>query len=530
MEFEMKKFSVLFFALVLALFCAACGTTTDDDDEGDTGTVENQDNDAADSGNNEGGNGGENGGEEGGNGGEEGDNGGETPDGENGGEEGGNGGEEGETAEYCKESDGVITKIKKGEIALDETVTAKCVVTGIFYAQNNDTHENTAIKGLYVSEILEKAAPNTGIYVFIKETADIDMYEIGDALEVTGTHDEFTPQYYTEPTPQIKAENIVKLGKCALPEPVEISDPSTIATTFEENEASSEKCKWEPNTTTHGKDTKQYEGVLVKITNVEVTNANICHGAFEVTGHLAIDKTLHYYNGNRSKGTKYDSVRGVLIHSYDAYKLAPTKAEDFVEGEVAGGETGEATIKEIQKGEKENLTVEIKNVTVISPVIVNSFDDATKYDFYVSDGTTGDYSGIYIYHVSSDTAIEKGDKVTIKGLVFKFKEKQWEIKGVDSADSITKEGKGTVPAAVEKKAADLKDSDKGTYVKITDELEVKSVDDKGKVTFTNDLTAEGFGKVKLDLSEGDKVKLSGIYDGVYGTMGLFVIDANDVKK
>ena len=107
---------------------------------------------------------------------------------------------------------------------------------------------------------------------------------------------------------------------------------------------------------------------------------------------------------------------------------------------------------------------------------------------------------------------------------------QWEIQGVDNADSIKKIGTGKVPAAVEKAVADLKDADKGTYVKITDELTVASVDDKGKVTFTNGFVAEGFGNVKLNLNEGDKVKLSGIYDVVYGELGLFVIDENDVKK
>ena len=522
----MKKFSVIFFALVLALFCISCGSTTskdkdcdgDDEDCGDTAADTtpsgDTDTDTSDSDNPDNPDS-------------------DTPDTVNPDEPDTENPDEPDT-DPEPAANGIITQIQKGEIAEKTEVTVpECVVTAILYAQNSETHENTAIKGVYVSEIIKKAQPYSGIYVFIKETAALDEYAIGDKLEVKGTYTE----YYE--SSQIEAIEIKKLGTADVPEAAVIADPAKIATPFEENEASTESCKWEP-TANHGADAEKYESVLVKVEDVTVTNANICHGTFEVTGNLAIDKVLYYYPGKRSNGTEFESITGILVYSYDAFRVAPRAESDYVKGEdnvdptnpdptdPTGDEIEASTIKDIQKGNANDKLVRIENAVVISPVVVHTYSDATKYDFYVSDGTTGDYSGIYIYQVTSDTAIAKGDKVTIEGLVTKFKNVQWEIKGVDNADSITKTGTGTVPAVVEKTAGSLKDSDKGTYVKITDELTVESVDDKGKVKFTNGLVAEGFGNVTFSPAAGDKVKISGIYDGVYGDLGIFIIDANDI--
>ena len=531
----------MLFALILVLFCAACGSTTSknntdcevDEDCGDA-TVDTDSGDKPDSGA---------------------DSGSETDDTTPGGDTdtdnpdttpgSDTGSDDGDTVpDIDTECDSVICEIQTGQIAEGAEVTVnECVVTGIEYNSEKQGKEyvNLSIKGFYVSEIIKKAKPYSGIYVYTKE-ADVDKYTIGEKLAVTGIYKEFNGNS------QIAADEngeITKLGTAELPEPAEIEDLKTIATPFEQQESAvNEQCKegWAPNSAMSGEGAEPYEGVLVKIRDAEITNRNLCYGMVEVNDTLAIGKNLYYYSGNKKEGKKFDSIQGILIYDYEAFKLAPTKAEDLVEGEDSGdtgptppdgGDTGSgeivnSTVKAIQNGSTtKNTLVKIENAIVISPVVVNTYSDATKYNFYVSDGNTGDYSGLYIYQVSSDTAIAKGDKVTIEGMVTKFK-KQWEIQGVDNANSITKTGTGTVPAVVEKTVAALTDADKGTYVKITDELTVASVDDKGKITFTNDFTAEGFGDVTLSLAAGDKVKLSGIYDSVYGTMGIFVIDANDI--
>ena len=218
-----------------------------------------------------------------------------------------------------------ISPIQKEEIATGSTVKiSKSVVTAIAYKsekQSDDTYKNVAIKGLYISEIIPQAEPYTGIYVFIKSTADVDAYAVGDKLEVTGTVEEY---YESTQISLADTANINKLGTADVPAPAEINDSSKISTPYAQNGE-----EWEP-TTSHGADAEKYESVLVKVNNVEVTNNNLGHGAFEVTGNLAISKDLYYYDGSRSIGTKFNSISGILTYSYSAFQLAPRSGEDFV--------------------------------------------------------------------------------------------------------------------------------------------------------------------------------------------------------
>ena len=546
----MKKISVMFFALILALFCAACGSTTSknntdcevNEDCGDT-AVDTDSADKSDSGADSGS--------------ETGDTDADNPDTTPGGN---TGTDDGDTVPGIDtECDSVICEIQTGQIAEGAEVTVnECVVTGIEYNSEKQGKEyvNLSIKGFYVSEIIKKAKPYSGIYVYTKE-ADVDKYTIGEKLAVTGIYKEFNGNS------QIAADEngeITKLGTAELPEPAEIEDLKTIATPFEKQESAvNEQCKegWAPNSAMSGEGAEPYEGVLVKIKDAEITNRNLCYGMFEVNDTLAIGKNLYYYSGNKKEGKKFDSIQGILIYDYEAFKLAPTKAEDLVEGEDSGdtgptppdgGDTGSAeiefettTIKAVQKGEVAAKTfVKIENAIVISPVFEETKGGNTMYSFFVSDGTTGDYSGLYIYKLSAEAAPAKGDKVNVEGQVTSFKPQdtqdqtyeyfQWQIKTRQKTGSVAKTGTEAAPTVVEKTVAELKDDDKGTYVKITDELTVASVDDKGKVTFTNGFVAEGFGDVKLSFAENDKVKLNGIYDVVYGELGIFVIDADDIVK
>ena len=453
-----------------------------------------------------------------------------------------------------------IREIKSEDKEGKEVKISECVVTGIEYIQDSQTHENTGIKAFYVSEIIPKAEPYSGIYVFVKNAA-VDFCKIGDKLEITGTY----KKYYGAPQIETQEGNITKLGEnVALPEPAEVASKDIATPFITDPEKVTDSCKagW-TSSKQHGEKAKEYEGVLVKVNDVAIVEENICHGAFTVTDDLAIYKNLYYYSGKRTAGKKFESIQGVLMYTYDAYELAPTTEEDLVEdtgdtGDTTNddntdtGDTGNdndtdtgdtndddtdtcepATIKEIQSGTKakEDL-VKIENAIVITPVVSQTFDDdTTGYTFYVSDGTTGDYSGLYIYRVTSDKAPAKGDKVTIEGQI-DFYGKQWEIKNAKNVGSITKTGTGTVPAAVKKAYADLAEKDKGTFIELTDtNLEVESVDGNKNVTFTNGVVIKPKTfSINLSLKAGDKVsKISGVYDVTYGVPGLVIVDANDVK-
>ena len=451
----------------------------------------------------------------------------------------------------CDENDenSVICKIQTGVIAEGTEVTVnECVVTAVYYAQD-ESFNNTAIKGIYVSDIIPEAKPYTGIYVFIKATAAVDEYKIGDKLEVKGVYKE----YYENS--QIEMTEIKKLGTAEVPAPAVIADPAAIATPFEVTGQDDNGYDVYDPTANHGPDAEKYEGVLVKVTDVEITNKYIGHGNFELDNSLVVTKTLYYYEGDRSKGVVFESVQGILVYEYNAFRLAPRAADDFVEREQppikdddddvtddSDTEEGDvvfapATIKNIQSGQvAEKTDVKIEKAIVISPVITKDFTDGGKgYSFYVSDGNTGDYSGLYIYNATAATAPAKGDEVTIEGKLLLYGGSQWEIGSRDNVTcSMTKTGTAAVPAIVKKAYADLKEQDKGTYIEITDtNLKVASVDaDHKDVTFTNGLVIKpNTFKINLSLQAGDTVSsVKGIYDNTFSTPGLVIVDANDVKK
>ena len=518
----MKKFLVSLIVLALCLFTIACGSTTskgdtdcnpDEEDCDDTNTNTDTDNDSTDPTNPT------------------------NPTDPTNPTNPTDPTEPTEPTEPTTESDcnSVICKIQKGEKSEGEKVTTDCVVTGILYNQDkNDNYKNISIKGLYVSDIIPQAKPYTGIYVFIKDSADLGAYEIGDKLEVTGNYSEFYE------SSQIEMTDIKKLGKADVPEPAEIKDPSRIATPFEVTGQDDKGYdKYDP-TANHGPDAESYESVLVKVKGVEVTNKYLGNSNFEVTGGLAIAPTIHKYEGDISKGTKFESIQGILLYSYDAFRLAPRDNDDVVPAII---EEEPSTIKAIQGGEKEvGDLVSIENAIVISPVLSKDFNDGGKgYAFYVSDGTTGDYSGLYIYYVSAETAPAKGDKVTIEGQV-DFYNNQWEVKNSKTAGSITKTGTGTVPAVLEKASyTALSDADKGSLIELTDELTVKSVEkpegkNYTKITFEEkvgdkELIAENFGDVTFqDFQAGDKLHVKGIYDVIFGSNGFYILDAGDLEK
>ena len=85
---------------------------------------------------------------------------------------------------------------------------------------------------------------------------------------------------------------------------------------------------------TGGVNAEAYEGVLVNVKNVTITNPDLGHGEWEIddgSGVCRIDDAADYY----FKPANYDSVRsiiGVLNYNYNDTKIEPRLAWDIVEG------------------------------------------------------------------------------------------------------------------------------------------------------------------------------------------------------
>ncbi len=218
-------------------------------------------------------------------------------------------------------TDSVIEKIQRGEVALDSTVSFEAVVTAVEYALDTQ-YQPIGIKGLFLSTPdLGTMLPWNGIYLYIKTPVGVEDYHVGDLLEVSGSYTE----YYD--ASQVQNATISLLGTAAVPAPALIEDPSRIATQFESNGT-----EWLP-TTNHGPDGEMWESCLIEVRDVEVVNQDLGHGQWAVTGGLVIDKKLYYYDGTRTVGTKFSRITGVLVYTYDAFKLAPRGADDVVPAE-----------------------------------------------------------------------------------------------------------------------------------------------------------------------------------------------------
>ncbi len=360
---------------------------------------------------------------------------------------------------------GVISDIQHGEVTPDTTVEFEAVVTAIEYVLDTE-YNPTGIKGLFVSQTgLSTALPWSGIYIYIQTPAVADAYARGDLLSVSGTYKE----YYE--ASQIEGATLGKLGTAAVPAPAYIADPSTVATPFENNGT-----EWVP-TTNHGAQGEQWESVLIEIRDVEVTNEDLGHGQWEVTGGLVVDKKLFYYPGERSTGTKFKRITGILVYTYDAFKIAPRDGDDMELDDGTGSDddtvatddgtttdndttttdtvtpdndtAGGGVIADIRQGDvTADTTVEFEAVvTAVENVLDTEFNPTGIKGLFVSQtgiSTALPWSGIYIF-IQTPAAVgayARGDVLSVSGIYKEY----YDASQVEQA-TLNKTGTATIPAA-----------------------------------------------------------------------------------
>lgn len=279
----------------------------------------------------------------------------------------------------------------------------------------------------------------SGIYIFFKNNkADV---AIGDLVDIRGTYME----YYNNS--QIVATEVIKKGTSPLPAPTDV-DPAKVKTGGEESE--------------------NYEGVLVRVINVEVTNDSVLgtdgkpHGDFEVTGGLIVGKFFRR-NYKAKNGDRLDSIIGVLNYSFDQMRLQPRDDNDITIGALSDGGSDISTDTEIKTGitiydiqdvsstdhPAENSTVRIEDVVVTG----EQFNASTNlYGMFVEEKQGGAYSGIMV--VYGKTAglgpFTTGDVVTIEGTY-----KEYYGMSEISATNIIKTGRESPPKPVVVNPADV---------------------------------------------------------------------------
>ncbi len=73
-----------------------------------------------------------------------------------------------------------------------------------------------------------------------------------------------------------------------------------------------------------------YEGVLVTVENVDVTDSDLGYGEWSVDDGVRIDDLIYGFEGDLMEGGSFTSITGLLYHSYGDYKILPRYAADLV--------------------------------------------------------------------------------------------------------------------------------------------------------------------------------------------------------
>ncbi len=286
-----------------------------------------------------------------------------------------------------------------------------------------------------------------GIAITVPVSVSTDEWQPGTAVSLVGDHVE----YYC--FTQIGVTSATAMGSLPNPAPLVI-DPAELGS---QDTAQAEK----------------YEGVLVRVNNVEVIETphngsdGKDHGSFKATGGLIVanDFRVPYMStatDSRTVGDRFDYIVGVVKYSYGEYILTPRTADDMVlEGTQPGdnvpdtseevvppdgieevvpqdgfeavdtaGEVnpGSTTIESIQSATEStgctaNSIATIQSGLAFAPIVVVSpkFVASTgKLDgYFVADAgqsTAGEYKGTQMnVDVALATAFQPGDVLNVAG-------------------------------------------------------------------------------------------------------------------
>ncbi|NVB36619.1 hypothetical protein G6O69_02160 [Pseudenhygromyxa sp. WMMC2535] len=147
----------------------------------------------------------------------------------------------------------------------------------------------------------------SGIQVYVQDSAGLSI-EPGDQVTVVGSYNEY---YDMSQVTVSDASKVTVGGSGSAPSP-EVVDPADVAT--------------------GGAMAEDYEGVLIQVADVSVTNEDLGYGEFEVTGGLVVTDIFFDQDSWTlpALDDAYTSITGPLTYSYEVNKIAPRDASDLV--------------------------------------------------------------------------------------------------------------------------------------------------------------------------------------------------------
>ncbi|HPQ68701.1 MAG TPA: hypothetical protein PKW95_06200 [bacterium] len=279
-----------------------------------------------------------------------------------------------------------IYELQRGRVAAETRVLLSHVIVTTPLTDYGD--------GFFVQEM--EGGPYSGIYVYVTGEASGEIRpEVGDVVDIAGLYDE----YYELSELTVSAIGDMEvLDNLGSPDP-EVVDARDLATGSDEAE------KW--------------EGVLVRVEDVQVTEPDLGWNEFEISGGAIVDDLFWPPESAfiPPDDAQFDSITGAFTYTFEEYKICPRSAADFDGDWEPVGPLGEATIYEIQQGDVPLGATVTVTAVISSPL---NFNGDT---FFIMEESGGPWSGVAVYMYDEVAAVyngQVGDAVEVTAQVTEY--------------------------------------------------------------------------------------------------------------
>jgi hypothetical protein len=253
---------------------------------------------------------------------------------------------------------------------LGQTLTTTGVVTGTYVTSSNQ-------HGYFLQD---GSGAWNGIHVY--QGSNSNLPSIGNQVQVTGTVAEFNGL-----TQLTNVTTVVLNQAVPLPAPIDIT---TLQLSSEE----------------------QWEGVLVRVVEVECTNANSGFGMWEVndgSGPAKVHNLMFTFGA--VLGGEY-TITGVVNYSFDEFRICPRNSADIV---VLNSNVQEVSIQNIQFTTASDGVSQYVGQTVSTRGVVTGV--WPTQGFFIQDGS-GPWSGIFVFNATINPSM--GDSIALTGNVVEY--------------------------------------------------------------------------------------------------------------
>ena len=302
----------------------------------------------------------------------------------------------------------------------------------------------------------------SGIYVYtVNADGELPQVAVGDVLNLTGE----VSEYYDLTELTVGDASDIELTGESLPSDVVVTALSGAPTDWE-----------------------NYEGVLVSLADLEITDASLDYGqcATNYAGLLLDDVFFSY---SLSNGDMFESVVGIVHYSYGEFKLLPRSEEDLGGQSTNPGdpdpEPQSSTIAEAQQ-------TGFSGAISLQGVIATTAD--TGNGFWIQDPNGGEWSGVYVYTgamTNSNLGVAIGDEISLTGEMKEF----YDLTEIEMSDgdafTITSNGNDVVSTTLTSVPADWENYE-GVLVTLSDLSVSSDANEYGQCTtnysiFTDDV-------------------------------------------